>query len=226
MPTNASFGDTSIVACGTLRPEIRKLADEGFLEGARLLFTAPGLHEWPRELEVQLTRQLGKACETSRRVIVAYGERCFIDVHDPSRTTDRLISEVCTAGRRIGAAHCVDMLVGRQERERLAAGKKVYWLTPGWLRHWDYIFKDWDAAMANETFPQHDKAVVLDATGFFDQLMAESAERILEISDWMKLPIEAVPVSLERFGGLLAEASRPKAQEPRSIRNDGANTNC
>ena len=211
MPTNASFGDTSIVACGTLRPEIRKLADEGFLDGARLLFTAPGLHEWPRELEVQLSRQLGKACETSRRAVVAYGERCFIDVRDPSRTTDCLISEVCTAGRRIGAAHCVDMLAGRQERERLAAGKKVYWLTPGWLRHWDYIFKDWDAAMANETFPQHDKAVVLDATGFFDQLMAESAERILEISDWMRLPIEAVPVSLERFAGLLAEAARPQS---------------
>ena len=211
MPTNASFGDTSIVACGTLRPEIRKLADEGFLDGARLLFTAPGLHEWPRELEVQLTRQLGKACETSRRVIVAYGERCFIDVRDPSRTTDRLISEVCPAGRRIGAVHCVDMLASRQERERLAAGKKVYWLTPGWLRHWDYIFKDWDAAMANETFPQHDVAVVLDATGFFDQLMAESAERILEISDWMRLPIEAVPVSLERFAGLLAEAARPQS---------------
>ena len=217
MPANSSFGGTSIVACGTLQPEIRKLADEGFLDGAMLLFTAPGLHEWPRELEVQLTRQLGKACETSRRVIVAYGERCFIDVRDPSRTTGRLISDVCPAGRRIEAVHCVDMLASRQERERLAAGKKVYWLTPGWLRHWDYIFKDWDAAMANETFPQHDVAVVLDATGFFEVFSAQNPQRVLEISDWMKLPIEAAPVSLERFGRLLAEAARPKAQEPRSV---------
>jgi len=29
--------------------------------------------------------------------------------------------------------------------------------------------KEWDAAKANETFPQHDKAILLDTVGIFDE---------------------------------------------------------
>jgi len=197
----------SVVACGTMRPEIRKLAEEEFLAGARLLFTAPGLHEWPDQLEKQLTRQLDRACGASQGVVVAYGEKCFIDPKNPSRVTETLIREVCPHAVRVQAANCVDMLADREERERLAAGDKVYWLTPGWLLHWDTIFKDWDAAKANETFPQHDRAVVLDGIGFFEAFSAAEPERLLKISDWMRLPIEAAPVSLDRLRNLLAEAA-------------------
>ena len=199
--------NTSVVACGTVRPEIRKLADKGFLQGARLLFTAPGLHEWPDQLEKQLTRQLDRACGASQGVVVAYGEKCFIDPKNPLRVTETLVREVCPHGVRVQAANCVDMLAGRGERERLAEGDKVYWLTPGWLLHWDAIFKDWDAAKANETFPQHDRAVVLDGIGFFEAFSAAEPERLLAISDWMRLPIEAAPVSLDRLRDLLAEAA-------------------
>jgi len=95
------------------------------------------------------------------------------------------------------------MLASARERERISAGRKIYWLTPGWVKHWNFIFKDWDEGLANETFPQHDVALVLDALGYFDALMAESPEKILEISDWMKLPMEAVTISLERLKNLL-----------------------
>ncbi len=203
-----SFRGVTIVACGTLRGELRKLADEGFLDADGLLFTGPGLHEWPWELETQLERQLGRAGERSGRVVVVYGERCFLDTADPTRDTEALVSEHGPGFRRVQAKNCVDMLADADERQRIAAGEKVYWLTPGWLAHWDYIFKDWDAGLANETFPAHDKAVVLDALGYFDRLMEESPERILEISDWMKLPLEARPVSLERLKSLLASAAR------------------
>jgi len=199
--------NTSIVACGTLRQEINRLAREGLLDAGRVLYTSPGLHERPDELESQLTRQLKKVCGDSCRVVVAYGRKCFLDADFPSRDTGVLIREVCANAVRVGADHCVDMLAGREERERLAAGTKVYWLTPGWLRHWGYIFKDWDAAKANETFPQHDRAVVLDGVDFFNEFSAAEPERLLEISDWMRLPIEVAPVSLDRFRDLLAEAA-------------------
>jgi len=182
-----SFKGITIVACGTMRAELRALADDGFLDADALLFTAPGLHEWPWELDKQLARRLAQAKERSEQGIVVYGERCFLDTADPTRDTN-----------------CVDMLADEDERRRIADGQKVYWLTPGWLAHWDYIFKDWDAGLANETFPANDKAVVLDALGYFDTLMAESPERILEISDWMKLPLEAAPVTLDRLRSLLA----------------------
>lgn len=208
----ASFRGTSVVACGTLRREIRKLADDGVLDADRTLFTAPGLHEWPAELEKQLSRQLVKAQalrldearESSERVIVAYGEKCFIDVAEPTRDTDALIREHGPEFRRVKAKHCVDMLASEEERSAIAAGDKVYWLTPGWIENWSYIFRDWDPAKANETFPACDRAVVLDALGRFDELSAANPEKVLEIADWIRIPLEAHPVGLARLAGLLA----------------------
>ena len=199
----SSFKGTSIVACGTLRREIRKLAEDGFLDADRLLFTAPGLHEWPGRLEKQLAKQLLKAREGSDRVIVAYGDKCFIDTANPMRDTDALLREQGPEFRRVRAKNCVDMLASTEERNTIAAGEKVYWLTPGWVENWNYIFKDWDAAKANETFPAHDRAVVLDAVGYFDELSTSNPERVLEIADWMKIPLEAHPVGLDRLAGLL-----------------------
>ena len=206
-----SFKGTSIVACGTLRREVRMLAADGVLDADALLFTAPGLHEWPWELDKQLSRQLEKARRHSERVIVAYGEKCFLDTVDPTRDTDALLREHGPEFRRVRAKNCVDMLADEEQRRRLADGQKVHWLTPGWIAHWSYIFKDWDAGKANEMFPAYDKAVVLDALGYFDELMAETPERILQISDWMRLPIEAAPVSLDRLERLLAAEVAPAA---------------
>jgi hypothetical protein len=198
-----SFKGTSIVACGTLRREIRKLAEDGILDADRLLFTAPGLHEWPGQLEKQLSRQLARAREFSGRVIVAYGDKCFIDTENPMRDTDALLQERGPEFRRVRAKNCVDMLASAEGRSSITAGEKVYWLTPGWIENWNYIFKDWDAAKANETFPAHDRAVVLDAVGYFDELSASRPERVLEIADWMKIPLEARPAGLERLAQLL-----------------------
>ncbi len=201
----AGFKGSSVVACGVLRREIGKLAENGFLDADTILFTAAGLHERQRELEKQLLRQLGKAHAASERVIVVFGERCYLDPTDPSRNVDALLSEQGPEFRRVRARRCVDMLAGDDGRARIAAGKKVYWLTPGWIENWDYIFKDWDPAQANETFPAHDKAIVLDALGYFDELSVNNPEKILEIADWMKIPLESHPVGLERLRELLLQ---------------------
>jgi len=186
---------------------LEHLRRSGFLDADEVFYCAPGLHEWPRELEKQLSRRLQAARQVSAGIIVVYGERCFMDMHNPSRVTDELIREHCPAAVRIKATRCVDMLAGAEERDRISAGRRVYWLTPGWLIHWKFIFKDWDAGLANETFPQHDKAVVLDALGHFDQVVRETPEALLEISDWTKVPLEAFRVSLDRFAGLLQQAA-------------------
>ena len=189
-----------------MRPELDHLRQSGLLDADKIMYCAPGLHEWPWELEKELPHRLQAAREVSEGIIVVYGQRCFIDLHNPSRVTDVLIGEHCPEAVRVSATRCVDMLADAEERDRISAGRKVYWLTPGWLRHWKFIFKDWDAGMANETFPQNDKAVVLDALGYFDELMQTSPETILEISDWMRIPMEPFRISLDRFKGLLQEA--------------------
>jgi len=211
MSDRVSVKGCSIVSCGTMRMEVEALRRSGFLDADEVLYCAPGLHEWPRELEQQLQRQLAAAGDASPRTIVIYGEKCFIDVNDPRRVTDALVRQYGANAVRVDASNCVDMLASRQERRELAAAHKVYWLTPGWLKHWDFIFKNWDSGKANEMFPAYDKAVVLDALSYFEQLMEESPERILEISDWMKIPVESVPVSLGRLKSLIAAAGTAAA---------------
>ena len=199
-----------------MRLELERLQHEGFLDADRILYTAAGLHEWPWKVEKQLPRQLRSAQQVSEKIIVVYGKKCFIDLHNPVRMTDALIREHAGKAVRINASKCVDMLASAAERDQISQGEKVYWLTPGWLKHWDFIFKDWDTGLANETFPQHDKALVLDATGYVDQLMEQSPEKFLRISDWMKLPIESVPVTLDRLKRLLAATVMPDENRQQS----------
>ena len=205
MPKKTIFEGHSLISCGTLRPELNHLKEEGFLNVDKILYTAPGLHETPWELERQLEKQIDNAKRYSRKIIVVYGERCYIDIKDPSRGIDRIIQEIGVNVKRIKAKNCIDMLAGVDERKRISEGQKVYWFSSGWLEYWKVIFKDWDPGKANETFPQHDKAILLDPTSIFEKYSTNSPEKILEFSDWMKLNIEPYRVSLDRFKNILSE---------------------
>jgi len=46
---------------------------------------------------------------------------------------------------------------------------------------------------------------VLDGIGYLDTYMAEHPEDFLEDFDWMGIPIQPYPVSLDRLKSLLAE---------------------
>lgn len=203
MKKGISFKGISIVSCGTLRSELEHLKNTHFLDADKILFTAPGLHEKQTELERQLSRQLEKARTYSQKAIVVYGERCYLDPVDPTRDIDRLILEKGPGISRVQARSCIDMLASAKERERIRNGRKVYWLTPGWIKYWKTIFSNWDAGLANETFPGNDTAIVLDAVDEFTVISEKSPEKILEFSDWMKLGIEPYKVSLDRLENLL-----------------------
>jgi len=205
--------DCAIVACGTLRREMRRLAEAGFLDSDRLFFAAPGLHEWPEMLKKQLAQQLEKAHGGGGRVVVVYGEKCYLDTKT-GMDTDGLLDRFGRGVGRVRAKNCVDMLAGAEERSRLANESKVYWLTPGWVEHWDFIFKDWDAAKANETFPAHNRAVLLDALGYYDNLSQTDPERILRICDWMRLQIVPQAISLERLRALLLDSAQRLGTAP------------
>ncbi len=200
-----------VVSCGTLRLELIRLQEEGFLRAERLIFTAPGLHESPPELENQLKSQLVKAKRICERVIVVYGAKCFVDSSDPLRDMDALIRDEGPGISRVDASNCVDMLADASQREEIAAGEKVYWLTPGWVANWKFIFKDWDTGKANETFPQNSRAVLLDGIGYYDEVIKKDPELLLAFSDFMKIPVEPHPVSLDRLRNLLKEQSERSA---------------
>ena len=195
-----------MVSCGTLRPELTFLQKSGFLNADKILYTAPGLHEIPRDLEDQLSRQIKKAREYSEKVIVVYGSRCYLDFKNPWRTIDKIVEESGKNISRVEAANCVDMFADSEEREKIVGQEKIYWLTIGWLLFWKVIFKSWDTGKANETFPQHDKALILDPINYFEKFSREQPEKVLEFSDWMKIPIESHPISLKRLKTILIQA--------------------
>ena len=208
---HVSFSDIAIVSCGTLTLELNHLKEEGFLDANHLFFTTPGLHEDPRELERQLLQRIDKAKEKADKVLVVYGGKfCYVNADQPTRTMKKIIEEQGPNVARIDATHCMDMIAGEEERERIAlefaGGEKVWWMVPGWIKFRHQVFKGWDQGLANENFPKHTGgAIVLDGIGYVDRYMAEKPEEFLEYSDWMSIPIQGVPVTLDRFKSLLLE---------------------
>jgi hypothetical protein len=210
---NISFADISIVACGTLSLELNHLNNEDLLDSPQILYTTPGLHQNIPELERQLVRQIAKAKEKTDKVIVIYGGKfCYVNADEPTRLMQTIIREQEPGVARIDATHCMDMIAGEDERNRIAqemAGDEpVWWMTPGWIKFRKEVFKGWDKGLANENFPRHTGgAVILDGVGYTDRFMEEKPEEFLEYSDWMGIPIIPYRVTLDRFQSLLGDAA-------------------
>jgi hypothetical protein len=211
---SVSFSDIAIVSCGVVSLELNHLRKEGFLDTEHVFFTTPGLHENMRELERQLVGKINQAKEKASKVLVVYGGKfCYVNVNEPTRTMQTIVEEQGPGVARIDATHCMDMIASEEERSRIArevAGEeKVWWMAPGWIKFRDRVFFEWDRGLANENFPKHTGgAIVLDGIGYFDQYAAEHPEELLEYSDWMQIPIQGYPVTLDRFKSLLAEQAR------------------
>jgi hypothetical protein len=215
-----TFADIAIVACGTMSLELSYLQQEGYLDTKHIIYTTPGLHQDIPELERQLIRQIGKARESVEKVLVVYGGKfCYVNVDEPTRLMQSIIEEQGAGVARIQATQCMDMIASEAEREQIAREvvdeEAVWWMTPGWVKFRKQVFKGWDKGIANENFPKHTGgAIVLDGVGYLDQYMAEKPEEFLEYCDWMGIPMQAYPVSLDRFKSLLAEGAKKLHDEP------------
>ena len=82
---NPTFEDRCIISCGMLHPEMTHLMESGFLDPHRIVFTPPGLHALPDELEGHLLKRLAQAREScpDHRIIVVYGKQCHVRTDEP-----------------------------------------------------------------------------------------------------------------------------------------------
>ncbi|MFO7883919.1 MAG: DUF1638 domain-containing protein [Desulfobacteraceae bacterium] len=210
--TDQSFSSTAIVSCGTLRPELNYLSNQGFLDTEHIFFTTPGLHQDINELESQLIKFIGKAKAVAEKVIVVYGGKyCYVNADNPTRMMQTIINEQGDNVVRIDATHCMGMLASDDEMKQItdevAGGEPVWFMTPGWVKFRKLVFKGWDKGLANENFPRHTGgAIVLDSLGFMDKYMEEKPEDFLDYCDWMGIPMQPYPITLDRFKGLLTDA--------------------
>jgi len=206
-----SFSDMAIVSCGTMQMELDALKKEGFLDTDHLFFTPPGLHQDVVKLEERLIITIDKARKKADKIIVVYGGKfCYVNADDPTRTMQEIIEAQGPQVARINATHCMDMVADASELKRIAeelvGDEPVWWMTPGWVKFKSQVFKGWDKALANENFPRHTGgAIVLDGIGFMDQYMETDPEAFLDYCDWMGIPMQAYPVTLDRFKSLLSD---------------------
>jgi len=206
-----SFKDIAIVSCGTMSPEINELVKQGFLDTGHIFFTTPGLHQDIHELERQLTQWIQKAKSVAKAVIVVYGGKyCYVNPDNPTRLMKDIIEEQGPNVVRIEASHCMGMMASENEMKQITqdlGGEPVWFMTPGWVKYKKQVFKGWDKAVANENFPRHTGgAMVLDGIGYMDQYMADNPEEFLDYCDWMGIPMQGMPIPLDRFKRLLTDA--------------------
>ncbi|SMC36897.1 Protein of unknown function [Desulfocicer vacuolatum DSM 3385] len=211
---NISFSDMAVVSCGTMQMELESLRKEGFLDTEHLFFTPPGLHQDVEKLEERLIATIDRAKKKADKIIVVYGGKfCYVNADNPTRNMQEIIEEQGPGVARIDATHCMDMVADESELKRigeeLAGGEPVWWMTPGWVKFKHQVFKGWDKALANENFPRHTGgAIVLDSIGFMEQYMETDPEGFLEYCDWMGIPMQAYPVTLDRFKALLSDQAQ------------------
>ena len=210
-----SFRDHCLVACAILHPELSHLQEVGFLDAKKIFYIPAGLHIKTERLEERLIAQLQKALEICppENIIVVQGAKCFVSTDDPFRRIDDIIGEQAAGIKRVQAAYGYDMLAGREDRDKIAAGGdegRVLWFTPGWLRNWKTIYQryvGWDRADANANFPgYYDEIVVLDGLDVAETYQTERVEDILELFDWTGLQVRCQPINLDRLKRLLLEA--------------------
>ncbi len=204
---------TALVACGVLRPELTHLQEQGALEFEPVLFTAPGLHDNPEELEKQLRARVEEALQSADRVVVGFGTRCMSDPTAPERNVDGILADYGDRVTRLQAGNCAEFLADAAKREEIAAGRELYWLTPGWLKYRKAVFRYFNETHKNETFGRCEAAALLCPLGTFDDLAMNDPEAILDFSDWMQLDIEPAPIDLDYFQQLLDEARRRVSEE-------------
>lgn len=213
MKNNVSFENHCLVSCGILRPELTFLMDAGYLNAHKVLFTPPGLHVLPDELEKHVSRALNKASEICpcQDVIVVYGRRCYTNLDNASKTIDSIVDTHGRNIKRIQAEYGYDMLADLDQRTKISGGEpeRVLWFTPGWISAWKTIYQKyfgWDEADANANFPgYYKKIVVLDAIGASNKYNTEEPEKILELFDWTGVAVEFEEINLDRFRSLLLE---------------------
>jgi len=190
-----------------MKPELKRLQEQGFLDTDLLFYTSPGNHDLLMEMDKELPDKIRQAAGATERIIVLLGTNCYFNPSNPDRSIDTLIDEIGVPAVRVPVRDCHDMLTSEEHRRAMKRERFIYLMTPGWFIERQSLFGHWDQGKINETFPRHDAAVMVDALGFYEDLMNNDPEALLEFTDWMGgLPLENHIVDLERLKSLLLAA--------------------
>lgn len=185
------------IACSIFRKEIEALQASGQLD-LPVEFLNSMLHLVPARLEARLDTALGAARDQhpDRDVVLAYGDCCG--------HMDTFESEPGTA--RTTGINCCEILLGSEAYRRLRK-EGAFFLMPEWALSWKQVFVSQLGLLGPcaKTFMQemHTRLIYLD-TG----LIPVPHASLSEASEFLGLPVEILPVSLDPLLASLKQAAQ------------------
>lgn len=195
---------TLCIACSIFRKEIEALQASGQLDQP-MEFLPSMLHMVPARLETRLQEALGAARSevAEREVVLAYGDCCG--------HMETFEAEPGTA--RTEGINCCEIVLGRETYRRLRK-EGAFFLMPEWALTWKQIFVGQLGLLGPcaKTFMQemHTRLIYLD-TG----LISVPHKALQEASEFLGLPLEILPVSLEPLLASLQQAAHDASRHDR-----------
>jgi hypothetical protein len=206
--------DVRVLSCGIFQPELEKILPGVRMEladcGIDVSFVAPALHVDYKKLKAGISEGL-ESLETragdaeyakngGREKLLLYGSMCHPD-----------IAQIAGEHAAIypSQGNCIDMFLSPEEKKRIEGGDNVFFMTGGWFKYWRDIFQQgqgWDSIDARINFGRYDKILVLDS-GSHDI----SEEELFEFFDYIQVPIDIEPITLDYFRKLVADICRRAA---------------
>lgn len=181
------------ISCGVLKKELAKLASQGAIDFP-IHYLSSNLHMQPELLKERMADLLERERAADRRILLIYGD-CHSFMEDMAVGQDVV---------RLRAINCAEMLLGKQRYKSLIKNGD-FLLLPEWTERWREVLEQFPGlerdSAASLVHGQHARLVYLD-TGVNPVPYAELAA----CSEFVGLPFEVEPVSLEHLTSLIVEA--------------------
>ncbi len=174
------------IACSIFQAEIQHLIEQNLMEGP-VEFIDSMYHMNPEQLEKQLYETLksdvneGDVC-----TVLVYGE-CHAGM------SNMLTPKI----QRTKAMNCIELVLGRETYRKLRK-EGAFFLLPEWTHRWEEVFTEelgLNERTAKDFFGEmHETMIYLD-TG----IKPVPQHLLNEISDFTGLPVQVLPVSLDKL---------------------------
>lgn len=180
------------ISCGIFREELEYLMEEKKLD-RNVVFLDAVLHVNFDRLKAKLVEALEGYSSKQAELKVLYG-CCHPEIQG-------IIERY--GAKRLGASNCLEAMIGAEEMQRLDSEAKTFFLSAGWVNHWEEMFiqgaKDFSFDFKS-MFDSFRRIVVLD-TG----IIPIDEEKILKFSEFTKLPVVRKQITLDHLLSLIKD---------------------
>jgi hypothetical protein len=183
------------LSCGIFKEELQYLIKEKRLDW-NVVFLDAALHVNFDRLKEQLLRNLDESLREGREIKVIYG-------HCHPQIVEILEQYGAT---RMQAGNCLEAMVGQEEIARLNAEAITFFLTSGWINHWEEMFhqvKDDFNFAVKDMFEHYQRIIVFET-----DVIPINEEKLLKFSTFTGLPVERRKIALDHFLNLVKGIQR------------------